>query len=201
MDRRNCRRYEPCRKGARDTTLFKIKKVVMRYTLIAYSILLCLIALLATSCNIQQRQIRKLDALALQQPAEFTRLSNLLNPCFTGEMRADTIINIGMPDTIITHVETRALPGQVDTIFKTITIKQPYTIHITDTVPDKRKEGDYIAQIKTINDGKVVSDTKLKLTEATSRKRLYWIIGLAAFIVIYFGFKLYSFLSGNALIK
>jgi hypothetical protein len=153
----------------------------------------------------QRRDIKKLDALAIQQNSEFLRLSNQLNPCFQGRAKSDTTVVFGLRDTMIvkgdtitsvrhdTIIRTIQLPGKI------ITINKLTTIH--DTIPDERHIATLQAQIKDLNANLITNQTQLADSKATARKRLWWIIGLAAFIVIYFGIKVVTFIYGGGFTK
>lgn len=150
----------------------------------------------------QRRDIKKLDALAIQQNSEFLRLSNELNPCFKGKAKSDTTVVFGLRDTMIvkgdtittvrhdTIIRTIQLPGKI------ITINKLTTIH--DTIPDLRQIATLQAQIKDLNANLIAAQTHLADSKATAQKRLWWIIGLASVIGIFIIIKVYSFISGGA---
>jgi hypothetical protein len=105
---------------------------------------LILACLLFWGCNTQLQQVRKLDALTLEQPVEFARLSNLINPCFTGKPKSDTV---SKTDTVqiagAVTTNTVFVKGNGDTVVKTVTITTPgkvinHSITVTDTIPDNR---------------------------------------------------------------
>ncbi len=105
---------------------------------------LLLISLLIAGCGSSyyvKRDVNRLDGLSLQYPNEFAKLSNTINPCFTGAAKSDTIVK-HTSDTIITAGMERLVPGapgKPDTLYlpgKTIRNNIYTTIH--DTVTDNR---------------------------------------------------------------
>ncbi len=144
------------------------------------------ILLFLASCSASYRQaqdIKKLDALAIQQQPAFKRLANLLDPCFTVRGKSDTVIKQGKRDTlytpgsiIITHVK--------DTVVKTVTLPGrqvtiPTFTTITDTIPDNRALTACRALFKVKADSLNKVNAKLEVITSENTHKLYWIIGLA----------------------
>ncbi len=149
----------------------------------------------------QRRDMKKLDALSIQQPTEFLRLSNLINPCFDGKAKSDTVVVKGKADTV-------TLPGSVvishvkDSVIKTITlpgrqVTLPTFITIHDTIPDTRSIATLNAQLKDCSATQITDQAKLADALTVSKNRLWWIIGLASAIGIFAVVKVYSFVSGG----
>lgn len=157
---------------------------------------------LLTACNTQKRQIKRLQALSLAQPIEFARLSDLLNPCFDGTAKSDTIVKV---DTIITpgKSDTVYTKGKGDTVIKTITVKQAgKTINKTTTIRDTVKD---LRSLQVLNNSlKVKSDSLVvvKTQQASTKKNLgVWrLIALIAcgVILVFVGIKVYTFFTGGA---
>ena len=194
------------------------------------TLFLCLVAGLC-ACNVQQRQIRKLDQLAVQQPDEFKRLSNWLNPCFSGTAKSDTVISIGKADTavnftILTDSLIKLLPGTLkmdlgtnylvyhgsalfpaDTVLspafiKTITIHAaPKIITIHDTVPDTRAVAAAQSQFNQEHDARLKAETTSDQKSRQAAIRLWWIIGLASIIGLYFIYRFCSWYGSLDMIK
>jgi uncharacterized membrane protein YuzA (DUF378 family) len=161
-------------------------------------------ALLCLSCNVQKYQVRRLDALSLQQPSEFLRLSDLLNPCFSGKAKSDTVIIAGKTDTIVkpgAPVITRRNDTVFSTLHDTLYVHKTVIQSIHDTVPDSRGLASAEARIEDCSAQKIAAVTQLSDSQATAKTRLYWIIGLAALIGITVVIKVYSLFSGGALSK
>jgi len=137
-----------------------------------------------TGCNVNQRQIRKLDGLVLQQPAEFARLSNLINPCFTGKAKSDTVMkhdSISLPPVTNTVTVTRN-----DTVYTTKTVTQTKFIHdkmtIHDTIADNRAVTSIQGQVKGKSDSLVVVKTLLASQTQTTSNWRKWCLILAGVI-------------------
>lgn len=176
----------------------------MKYTLFIYTVVLLIIAFLFIGCNTQKRQIRKLGSLALQQPGEFTRLSNLLNPCFPAGtvVKSDTTIIYGKADTTISYVYTPNPNGPAvihDTVTKYVKITIPITKLIHDTVPDVRGLVAAKAETQTAKNETIVTQTQFKAVQDTKNKLWWWVIVLGLVIVVYTGIKVYSFFTGGAI--
>lgn len=164
-----------------------------------YLVLIC--ASLLYSCSpawYQRRDVKKLDALSIQQPSEFLRLSNLINPCFNGKAKSDTVIQ---NDTTYTKGDT-VEAFQHDTLKLTIklpgkNITKMTTVH--DTVTDGRKVADLQAQLKDCSTTQTEATTRLLDQQAISKKRLWLIIGLASAIGVFVVIKVYTFFSGGGI--
>lgn len=163
-------------------------------------ILIPLIALFG--CNVQKRQIEKLQVFALRYPNEFARLSDLLNPCFDGEVKSDTIISTHtdtlLVDGVTTTVRvkdtvfvTKTLPGKTITNTRTVTIK--------DTVKDGRAISYLNSQLKVKSDSLVIVKTQMSQVKKTKNILMWILIGIAVVVVAYGAIKIYKFFSGGAL--
>lgn len=167
-------------------------------------ILIPLIAL--CGCNVQKRQIEKMQVFALRYPNELARLSDLLNPCFDGTAKSDTVIKV---DTInltgtTTTVNTVYVKGKADTIIKTITIQLPgkivnRTVTIRDTVKDGRSEAYLNSQLQ------VKSDSLVKVTTILSQvkkdRNVWRLIAIGALLIImtYIIITVYKFFTTGGL--
>ena len=167
------------------TNPYKIS-FVKGVSIIVLLIIVLLVILFFTGCSASYRQaqdIKKLDALSVQQQPEFKRLANLLDPCFTVKGKSDTVIKQGKRDTIIT-------PGSIvitrikDTVVKTVTLPGrqvtiPTFTTITDTIPDNRALTAQIALFKVKADSLIIERTLRMKVSTENTHKLYWIIGLA----------------------
>lgn len=136
----------------------------------------------------QQRDIKKLDGLALQQPNEFARLANLLEPCFSGKAKSDTVIT-SRTDTLVkdgvtavvkvkdTVYITKTLPGKVITNTKTIAIR--------DTVEDQRKSRVIGNDLKIKSDSLIVVRHDLLTSNKSCNKWMWISIGLISLIAVF----------------
>lgn len=163
--------------------------------------LLFITTLLLCGCSAsyyQTRDIKKLDALAIQQQPEFKRLANLLDPCFSGTAKSDTVIKQGKADTLIT-------PGSIvithvkDTVIKTITtpgrqVVIPTFITVTDTVTDQRALTAQRALFKVKSDSLIVVNTQLSQTTHSKNTWMYIAIGLAVALIGGVAFSIYKFI-------
>lgn len=163
--------------------------------------LLLLIPLFIFGCgSLKDRQIRKLDALVLQQPLEFSRLSNLLNPCFSGKAKSDTVIKVHT-DTLIQDGSTTTVRIK-DTVYVTKTkpgrvITNTRTLSIHDTVENQRKTGVLNNQLVVKSDSLTIVKTQLA---ATKHGRNIWrmiAIGLISLVVIFTVAKVVIFFYGG----
>lgn len=161
------------------------------------ALVICIISI--SGCN----AIKRLDALSIQQPTEFLRLSNLINPCFNGNAKSDTVFQAGKPDTVYQKGDT-VITHKHDTTYITVHdtkyINKTNTVTVRDTVPDNRAIAALNAQLHDCQTNELTASTKLDDAEATSKTRLWWIIGLASVIGIYIVVKVYSFFSGGAVV-
>lgn len=158
--------------------------------------------LLLTACNVQKREIAKLQVYSIRYPAEFKILANTIDPCFTGVAKSDTVIKIGKADTVnlpgstvITHVK--------DTVIKTITlpgkkITQPVYTTIHDTVTNDRALQACQSVQKGISDSLVVVKTQLVSTKGNLNIWRWIAICAGALILIFIVVKVYAFFSGGA---
>ncbi len=166
-------------------------------------VLIPLIVLCGCSAQYKQhRDIKKLQSLVLQQPNEFARLSDLLNPCFDGTAKSDTVITL--------HTDTLTLNGTTDTVRTKdtvrITIKLPgkqitntRTVAIHDTVKDGRSEAYLKTQLQVKSDSLVVSKTQLSQTKKTRNIWMWIAIGALLIIVISVAIKVYKFFTTGGL--
>jgi hypothetical protein len=163
------------------------------------------VLLLAGCKSLQQRQIRKLDDLVLQQPAEFARLSNILNPCFSGKAKSDTVITQGKGDTTTVTRYIQGEPGKNDTVFINKKIVVPYKYSIHDTVPDTRGLAACNIIARAAADSLLITKTKLSLVQSQTQKTkgdlVKWIIGLSLLLAAIIGFSIYKFFSGGFIKK
>jgi len=159
--------------------------------------------LLSISCNVQKREIGRLDGYSIKYPAEFARLSNMLNPCFTGKAKSDTVTN-----TVVTQ-----LPGDTsistvlkhDSVFISKTINLPgktitSTVTVHDTIPDNRALNSVNGQFKIKADSLVISKTLLS-DKSKAKNTWMWIaLSACSLILIFLGVKTYLFFSGGAIL-
>lgn len=161
---------------------------------------LLLLSLFLCGCSAAYRQRKaaeKLDELAIQQPNEFARLSNTLNPCFSGKAKSDTVINL--------HTDTLIQDGKTDTlvknntiyITKTVPIKTVKTLTIHDTIADGRANKALLVALAIKSDSLIIFRTQLgKAEKETNTWRWAAIIA----ILIIFGFvviKVYALINGG----
>jgi hypothetical protein len=150
-----------------------------------------------------KHDVKRLDDLSLQYPKEFARLSNLINPCFTGIAKSDTVVK-HTSDTIVTAGIERLVagkPGKPDTLYlagKTITNNIYTTIH--DTVTDKRAVNACNVIAKSAADSLIVIKTQNIQLKADKSSLIKWVIGLAVLLLIFFGTGIYRFISGGAIL-
>jgi len=166
---------------------------------------LLLLSLLIAGCGSSyyaKRDIKRLDGLSLQYPNEFAKLSNMLNPCFTGAAKSDTAIK-HISDTIITAGIERLVagsPGKPDTLYlagKTIRNNIYTTIH--DTVMDNRALNASTVIAKSAADSLIIIKTKNIELRADESSLIKWIISLAVVLLSVLGFSVYKFFSGGAI--
>lgn len=166
-------------------------------------VLIPLIALCGCSASYkQQRDVKKLQSLVLQQPNEFARLSDLLNPCFDGEVKSDTIITLhtdtlienGISDTVRINDTvriTKTLQG------KTITNTKKVVIH--DTIPDGRKVAYLNTQLKVKSDSLVIKNTQLSQKNKAKNTWMWIALGSILIIVVYGTIKIYKLFTTGGL--
>lgn len=141
--------------------------------------------LVVTACNVQKRDITKLDKLFVQYPSESARLSNWLYPCFSGKAKSDTVVIDGKVDTLFQKGDTvSALRHDTvrTTITKTISIVKPVLTMIHDTVRDMRKIAALDDQIKDGRDSTVQYRTQLQ--DKNKAKNTWMWIAISAIGVI-----------------
>jgi len=167
---------------------------------------LLLISLLLCGCAAyqQRRDVKKLDALAIQQPAEFARLSNMLNPCFSGKAKSDTIIT--------THVDTLVKEGSIttvrikDTVYvtKTLparTINKTHTVTIHDTIPDNRGLKELSTELKVKSDSTLMIKTQMSKLQKDKNTWMWMAIGLMVLVVGFLAVKIYLMFWGGGIVK
>jgi hypothetical protein len=167
---------------------------------------LLLISLLIAGCGSSyyaKRDIKRLDGLSLQYPNEFTKLSNMINPCFTSAAKSDTVVK-HTSDTIIAAAIKRLVPGgpgKPDTIFipgKTIRSNIYTTIH--DTVPDNRALNASNVIAKSAADSLIIIKTQNVELKTDKSSLIKWVIGFAIVLLSVLGFSIYKFFSGGAIL-
>lgn len=149
--------------------------------LIPFLLLLC-------ACNTQQRDIKRLDALSIQQQPEFKRLANLLDPCFPIQGKSDTVRITGKRDTLITP-GTITITHVKDTVVKTITlagktITQYQTEQITDTITDSRALQAIQAQLTVKGDSLLIKGTQLTTATKNGSRWMWVALGEGLLIII-----------------
>lgn len=186
-------------------------------------------AMMLSGCSqyIDKRNVKRLQSYSIQYRPEFLKLSNEINPCFTGKAKSDTQVTHGKPDTTITWSFISKPPASVftlggssfigsggtftitpkaDTIqvpgaTKTIRITIPVLTTIHDTVTDQRKVNALRAEKKVKSDSLVIVKTQYKDVDHKKNIYLWILIGLASIVAIALGIKAYLFLSGGAAVK
>ena len=169
-----------------------------------------LICLMATFCiagcssaYYSKRDIKRLDALSLQNTAEFARLSNVLNPCFAGPAKSDTVIKRST-DTIFNSVErfVTGRPGKPDTIYLPCkTIRNNVFTVIHDTIADNRALTACVSSGRTTADSLLIMKTKGGQLESEKSSLIKWLIGLIVIIISLLAFSVSKFLNGGAVIS
>ena len=150
-----------------------------------------------------KRDVKRLDGLSLQYPNEFTRLSNLVNPCFTGIAKSNTVVK-HTSDTIVTAGIERLVPGKTgkpDTLYlpgKTIRDNIYTTIH--DTVTDNRALNACNVIAKSTADSLIIIKTQNIQLKADKSSLIKWVIGLAVLLLSFCGIGIYRFFSGGAIL-
>lgn len=165
----------------------------MKYLIIFSLFLLC-------GCNVERRQLDKLDAYAVKYPTEMRMLANQLYPCFDGKAKSDTVIKTHtdtlIQDGVTTTVRikdtvyvTKTLPGRIITVTK--------TLKITDTVENKRLTGVLTDQLKATSDSTLIYKTQLLQVKKEKRTWMWLAIGLGALILVFLAIKVYLLISGG----
>lgn len=146
--------------------------------------------LVITACNVQKRDITKLDKLFVQYPSESARLSNWLYPCFGSKAKSDTVVINGNVDTLFQKGDTVSVMRHDTvrtTITKTISVVKPVMTMIHDTVSDMRKIAALDDQIKDGRDSVVQYRTQVQ-DKSEAKNTWMWIaisaIGVIAVFVI-----------------
>ena len=150
----------------------------------------------------QQRDVKKLQSLVLSQPNEFARLSDLLNPCFSGKAKSDTIITT-YTDTLLVQGATTTMRIK-DTVFVTKTlpgklITKTNTVTIHDTITDGRAVNYLNTQLKVKSDSLVINNTQLSQTKKAKNTWMLIAIGALLVIVISLSIKVYKLISTGGL--
>jgi hypothetical protein len=168
-------------------------------------VLLLTIVIAIASCGpsyFMKRDVKKLDALSLQYNTEFARLSNELNPCFTGAAKSDTVVK-HTTDTVINSVErlVPGKPGRPDTLYlpgKSIRNNVFTTVH--DTVWDNRALNACKAIDKAASDSLLIIKTQNFQLKAAKSGLIKWVTGLGLALLIFLGTGVYRFVSGGAIV-
>jgi len=167
---------------------------------------LLLISLLIAGCGSSYyatRDVKRLDGLSLQYPNEFAKLSNMINPCFTGAAKSDTVVK-HTSDTIVTAGIERLVPGspgKPDTLYfpgKTIRNNIYTTIH--DTVTDNRALNASAVIAKSSTDSLIIIKTQNVELKTDKSSLIKWVIGLAIVLLSFLGFSIYKFFSGGVIL-
>ncbi|HEY8780712.1 MAG TPA: hypothetical protein VIM16_03785 [Mucilaginibacter sp.] len=148
-----------------------------------------------------KRDVKKLDVLSLQYNTEFTRLSNELNPCFTGVAKSDTIVK-HTADTIINQVErlVPGKPGRPDTLYlQGKTIRNNVFITVHDTVWDNRALNACTVIGKVTSDSLLIIKTQNIQLKTVKSGLIKWVTGLAVALLLFLGTGVYRFVSGGAI--
>jgi hypothetical protein len=161
------------------------------------------LAIALTGCGSSwyvKRDIKKLDGLSIQYPTEFARLSNELNPCFTGTLKSDTVVQRSS-DTVINSIEHFVVgePGKHDTLYlpgKTIRNNIYITIH--DTIPDNRALNACAVISKKAADSLLIIKTQSSQLRTDKGSLIKWVIALGIAILAIIGINIYKFFSGGA---
>lgn len=155
---------------------------------------------LICGCNVERRQLDKLDAYSIKYPIEMQRLANQLYPCFDGKAKSDTVIKTHtdtlIQDGVTTTVRikdtvyvTKTMPGKVITRTNTVTIR--------DTLKDLRSEGVLNNELRTKSDSTIIYKTQL--LQAKKSKNTWMWIAIAGMVLIggFLAIKIYLLISGG----
>jgi|GEM_PF-1985444 hypothetical protein len=165
-----------------------------------------ILSLLLAGCGsayYANRDVKRMDGLSLQYPGEFAKLSNQLNPCFTGKAKSDTIIK-QVSDTVVSAGIERLIPGapgKPDTLYlpgKTIKNNIYTTIH--DTIPDNRALNACRGTEKSAADSLLIIKTQSAQLKADKSSLIKWVTGLALLLLVFLGISVYKFFSGGAVL-
>ena len=150
-----------------------------------------------------KRDIKRLDGLSLQYPNEFAKLSNLINPCFTGAAKSDTLVK-HTSDTIVTAAIERLVPGgpgKPDTLYLPgKTIRNNIYTTIYDTVTDNRALNASTVIAKSAADSLIIIKTQNVELKTDKSSLIKWVIGLAVILLSLLGLSIYKFFSGGAIL-
>ncbi len=162
--------------------------------------LIPLFLIILTGCNVERRQMDKLDAYAVKYPIEMSRLANELYPCFTGKAKSDTVIKTHtdtlIQDGITTTIRikdtvyvTKTLPGR--------TITNTRTLSIHDTVTNDRAIGDLKNQFTNKSDSLMKVNVKLEDKQKALNTWRWLAIGLLVLIGSFLAIKVYLLINGG----
>src|SRR5579862_371470 len=127
---------------------------------------LLLISLLIAGCGSSyyaKRDIKRLDGLSLQYPNEFAKLSNMLDPCFTGAAKSDTVVKHTSDTIVIAGMErlVSGSPGKPDTLYlPDKTIRNNFFTTIHDTVTDNRALNAFSITTESAADSLIIIKTQ-----------------------------------------
>lgn len=155
---------------------------------------------LICGCNVERRQLDKLDAYAVKYPIQMRALANQLYPCFNGKAKSDTVIK--------THTDTLIQEGSIttvrikDTVYVTKTmpgkvITNTRTLSIHDTVSDLRAIGVLNNDFKIKADSLVMVKTQQVGTKHNLNIWRWIAIGCMALIFGWIAIKIYLLISGG----
>ena len=150
-----------------------------------------------------KRDIKRLDGLSLQYAGEFARLSNILNPCFTGHAKSDTVIKRSS-DTVFNSVERyiSGKPGKPDTIYLPgKTIKNNIFTIIHDTIADNRAITACAATGKASADSLLIMKIKRAQLVSDKSSLIKWVIGMSIALLTITAIGITKFLNGGSLIS
>ena len=163
---------------------------------------LLLLSIFITGCGSSyyiKRDVKRLDGLSLQYPSEFARLSNLVDPCFTGIAKSDTVVK-HTSDTIVTAGIERLVPGQPgkpDTLYLAgETTRNNIFTTIHDTVTDSRALKAIDAVAKIAADSLIITKTQNIQLKANKSSLIKWVAGLAVALLFVLAISIYKFFSG-----
>jgi len=149
-----------------------------------------------------KRDVKKLGILSLQYNTEFARLSNKLNPCFTGIAKSDTVVKY-TTDTLINKVE-RLVPGKPDRpgalYLPCKTIRHNVFTTVYDTVWDNRALNACNTVGKAASDSLLIVKTQNNRLKAGEGNLIKWVIGLAVVLLIFLVMGVYRFINGGAVL-
>jgi hypothetical protein len=171
------------------------------------------VLLILSGCNVDKRNVERMQVYAVRYPAPFKILANTLDPCFAGAAKSDTLIVKGKADTVLTPGSTSIVTTlSHDTVFvtKTVTtqgktITVPTIKTIRDTVINNRALEAVQATFGIKSDSLVVVRTQLSQSTKKASKFELWfwlLVGIeGAGIIIYAVIKIYAFANGGGIAK